>query len=439
MFTLSNEGTSTAHDAGSSPSPTFITGGTYSFVTDPVCYGATHALQTTSDADANVPGAIIQGRRDINDASSTGDTSTFDYNSGSRTIIIWCNQLEIWNPTVIYEQGGFINNFAIMGGGQTSFQAADAGHDLLVVTGKSLGQANRSKFFAAVWEHYTQHSGQGNRVLFYENGVQQGIAEGINTDPFPLHNGNVCVGNTNDSLKSFNESTQVSQTVAKRCNFLGFYNNVSLNETQIRGIFERMVLPEVLIDSDTVSNQQAALDALSGTVYQDVNCAIEIRQATDATDYTLTLDNIQFVQNPNLRDIAVKYVGPNTLTLVNVNGSNAVEVCAPAEQDLDGTTVLSGGGSVVISNPATLTITGVIPNAEVRIYEYNGTEDYGTELAGIEDNPGNSFVFNHSLGGQQVLVQHIATAEGYEEIELVLTLLSTNQNINLEPNLETNI
>ena len=66
------------------------------------------------------------------------------------------------------------------------------------------------------------------------------------------------------------------------------------------------------------------------------------RQA-DATNYSLTLNNIAILlEDANLKDIAVQYVGPNTLTLINA-GSNAVETSTPTEKDLDGgTTIITG-------------------------------------------------------------------------------------------------
>jgi len=64
-FTLSNEGTNIADDFGDSANPTNITGGTYSFQTDPVCLGMTHCLRTTTSTSENVDGAIIANRQDI--------------------------------------------------------------------------------------------------------------------------------------------------------------------------------------------------------------------------------------------------------------------------------------------------------------------------------------------------------------------------------------
>jgi hypothetical protein len=293
LLTLDNVGTSTSDDLGNSGLPTNIFAGTYSFQANPVCYGASYSVRTEANTNASVDGAIFRNTSDIN------TTTLLPYRAGTRTLFLWTKQDAIQNVTCIYEQGGGTNNFAFMGGAQTTFQAADAGQPFLIAATKDKAIANRAYFLVGVWEHHTQHSGAGNRVIFYANGVLQEIVEGTGTDTFPAHSGDITIGNSGEALKSFAETTLTSQTTAKNCNYLGMYNNTSLTEAQCRNIFERMVIPEVVIAADTVANQQAALNVLSGTTYQNVNCAIEIRQATDATNYTLTLNNITFVQNPN--------------------------------------------------------------------------------------------------------------------------------------------
>jgi len=389
LFSLSNEGTSTVHDRGNGANPTSITGGTYSFAADPVCYGATHCLRSTSSTSTGVDGAVFDNRADINGSGA----GSYDWNDGTRSVILWCRQSNIWNPTCIHEAGGGVNNLTFMGGAQNTWQAADAGQPFLIVAGKTLAKKDRPILHVGIWEYHTQHAGAGNRVLYYENGVLQGIDEQNGTATFPGHSGDIVVGNSSDNLKSFNETTFSSQTVAKDCNWLGMWNNISLTEAQCREMFERAVRPEVLIDS-----------------YSEVNCAIEIRQATDATDYTLTLDNIQFVQNQNLRDIAVKYVGPHTLTLINNNGSDAEEVCAPVELDIDGSTIIPGGGSIVIVNPATIALTGLKDDTEVRMFAA-GT---GTELAGQEIVNGGSF----SASIQEPSIDIVVMALGYQNLRL---------------------
>ena len=89
-------------------------------------------------------------------------------------------------------------------------------------------------------------------------------------------------------------------------------------------------------------------------------------------DLTLTFDNV--VMDP-LASIHVQWMSATgTLTVVNTNGSNLSIGSAP------------NGGTIVFVTPATLTVSDLEPNTEVRYYEA-GT---ATELAGVE-NSGTSF------------------------------------------------
>ena len=342
LFTLDNSGTSSSDDKGNSTTPTNIDSGNYSFQTNPVCEGVLQSLSVTSSTSATTEGAVFANKGDIN-------LSPLPYSTGTRSLLIWFKQTVIQNPTCIYEQGGGNNNFAFMGGALTTWQAADAGQPFLIVQSKSLAQENRSYNLVGVWEYHTQHSGSGNRILFYINGILQGITESTGTGPFPAHSGDIACGNSRDPLQSFAGTNLQSQTTAKNCNFMGMFNNVSLTQAECREIFERTTFADVTIAPDTVSNQQAALDVLIGNTYENTNCAIRIIQATDATDYRLFIDNITFNADPNLEDISIQFVGNGILTLENTNGTVIKYTSTPIEVETTSITY-SGGGSVVIAN-----------------------------------------------------------------------------------------
>jgi hypothetical protein len=374
LFDFDNRGTLVADDLGNSVDPTNITGGNYTFELEPVCEGVTHSLDVIADTRNNTDGAIFDSRNDINSSNGAGnDTSIFDYNAGVRSVFIWCRQTEIQNPTAIYEQGGGSNNFAFMGGALITWQAADSGQPFLIVQSKSLAQANRSYFLTGIWEHYTQHLGAGNRILFYINGVLQGIFEGTGTDNFPGHGANITCGNSGDSLQSFAGTGLSSQTTDKNCNFLGMCNNVSLTQAQCREIFERTTFAEVTIPAGTVASQQTALDALSTNTYQDVNCAIRIIQATDATDYRLFVDQITFNADVNLEDISVQFVGTGILTLENTNGTVIQYTSTPPEVETTSTTYTGGGSIVVVNNTIRYKTNDTITNSTATKLVFDGS------------------------------------------------------------------
>ena len=366
LFTLDNEGTAVSDDLGDSVDPTRIKDGSYLFVTNPVCEGVTHSLQATnsSDVTTRTDGARLDNRNDIHGGNGAGnDSSVFNYVNNNRTVHLWFKQPVIDTPTCIYEQGGGTNNFAFIVGTAKAitWQAADSGQPFLIAQSKFLAEVNRAYFVLGVWEHHSNHAGSGNRILFYINGVLQEIIEGSGTDNFPTHSGDICIGNTAESLKSYNEDTVPFSTRTKYVNMLGMYNNVSLSEAQSREIFERTVIPEVTISADTVVNQQAALDALIGNSYAGINCAIRIVQATDATDYRLFVDNINFIADDNIQDISVQFVGTGTITLENTNGTVIKYTSTPSEVETTSTTYTGGGSIVVVNNtiryftPSTIT------------------------------------------------------------------------------------
>jgi len=491
LFDLDNNGTLTTDDLGSSSTPTNISGGTYTFDTDPVCEGVTHSLDVVDNTSNGTAGAVFANKDGIN-VNITG------YNTDKRSMLIWCKQSVIQNPTCIYEQGGGTNNFAFMGGALMTWQAADAGEPFLIVQSLSLAQKDRPYCLVGVWEHHSQHAGSGNRVIFYINGIEQGTLEDTGTASFPSHSGNIACGNSGDSLRSFAGTTLQSQTTDKNCNFLGMFNNVSLTQAQCREIFERTTFAKQTIVADTVANQQAALDAIIGTTYENENCAIRIIQATDATNYRLFVDNITFNADPNLEDISVQFVGTGTLTLENTNGTVIKYTSTPTEVETTSTTYTGGGSIVVVNNtqrvktnqtitnstatklvfdgsgttytidggnitefenvsgstvtatvingaptptltetngtiillsPTTLTLSGLQSNSEVRVYQEGTT----TEITGVE-NSGASFSDTFDFDLVDIVVFNV----GYVPVRLLAVNTSSNVNLPIQQRIDRN-
>jgi hypothetical protein len=348
LFMLQN----TARDPGSSGIPTSLSLSSASFVTQPVCEGVTASLRTNDSSSNNQDGARIGNTNDIN-----GNTDIYR----ERTIILWSAITDMSRPTCIYEQGAGVNNFAFLAGlaRTLTFQAADSGQPFLIAQSLFLAQENRAYFLAGIWQHHTTHPGSGNRVLFYVNGRLQDTVELTGTSVFPSHGGDIVVGNSGDSLQAYNGATMTSGSVRKFCNMLAFFNDTTLTEAELRDLFERTVKPLVVIGADTVANQQAALDALIGNSYANENCMIRIVQATDANDYRLFVDSIQFEADETIDDIHIQYVGPHTLTLEMCNGANPSVFSTPPEVDLDGSTILPGGGVLDTSITGVVRVNGV--------------------------------------------------------------------------------
>ena len=416
LFDLDNNGTLTTDDLGSSSTPTSIYEGTYTFDTDPVCEGVAHSLNVVASTNGGTDGAVFTNQDDIN-------LDITMYSTDKRSVLIWCKQSVVQNPTCIYEQGGKVNNFAFMGGALMTWQAADAGQPFLIVQSKSLTQVDRPYCLVGVWEYHTQHSGSGNRVLFYINGILQGISELSGTDPFPLHSDNIACGNSSGDLKSFAETTFTSQTTGKNCNFLGMFNNVSLIQSECREIFERSTFADVTIYSDTVANQQAALDVLIGNTYENTNCAIRIIQATDATNYRLFIDNITFNSDSNLEDISIQFVGTGILTSENTNGTVIKYTSSPPEVETTSATYIGGGSIVVVNNTIRYSTPSTITNS-------NATK-LVTETSGSYEIIGGtiSIVENVSGGNVTILISNGAPTPTTIGTGIILTFPPRNISI----------
>ena len=84
-------------------------------------------------------------------------------------------------------------------------------------------------------------------------------------------------------------------------------------------------------------------------------------QATDATDYRLFVDNINFIADDNIQDISVQFVGTGTLTLENTNGTVIKYTSTPIEVETTSTTYTGGGSIAIVNNtiryftPSTIT------------------------------------------------------------------------------------
>lgn len=292
---------------------------------------------------------------------NTGDINDTNNAYTKRSVCFWMKMGSVGSPTIMYKQGGGARNFAFLAGigNLITWQAAAAGQPFLIAHSKFQLEEGRSYFVVGIWEFHTEHSGSGNRVLLYINGVLQEVVELDGTGVFARHTGAINLGNQGPSgsgeLQSYNDNRLTFVTSEKYASVLGMFNDKSLTQAECREIYERMVRSEDTIEAGTVAEQQAALDLLKDKVYGDVNCAIRIYQAMDAVNYRLFLDNVTFNPNSDKGSIDVQFVGAGELTIENCNGSNASVLSTPAEVDIDGgTDVRTGGGSVELVNGALL-------------------------------------------------------------------------------------
>jgi hypothetical protein len=243
-------------------------------------------------------------------------------------------------------------------------------------------------------------TGFGNKVELYLDGVRQSLTEPTSGElgTVNLAARTIHVWGSVTSTEVGGESVGLNAGVTIRHGMWAYFSeaNAQLSDTQIREeLFEKGALPGTTITTGTEAAMQLQLDGLALSQRGDEPLNIRVETVTGDGTLNLTADDI--THDPQA-SIHVQYMGTGTLNWTNTNGSNASIGSTP------------NGGTINFINPATLTLSPLITDSEVRIYEAGTT----TEIAGIESS-GTSF--STSIGTNSVDV--IIHKEDYEYIRLL--------------------
>lgn len=355
-----------------------VRSGSPTFTANPLTRGRTNAWTVSA-----------QGQ----EAGPNNSTNINDGAIATRTMGGFIRFTQIQDSFVMfYEEGGGINNIAFfMGiGGILIAQLADTGDDNVHAYSDFPLQPNRTYHIAFRFD-YTQGSPGDRRFELFVDGVLQSSTFGNNLtssgNHLDSHTGDIAFGDSGDSLEVF--GTDINFPVAVTCYYQDWATWTDyLTETQIRDeIFVLGVVPDNTISSGTESAMQTAIDVFADTFRGNSACNFEIESCTDG-DFELNLDNITF---DDFASIHVLYQGQDTLTLVNLNGSNVSKIETP------------NGGNVVIVTPAQVTVSGLETGSEVRIYEAGTTN----EIGGIESS-GTSFSLSVQTASVDISVLSLA-------------------------------
>jgi len=276
----------------------------------------------------------------------------------------------------IYEEGGGVNNLCFFLGINNTLiaQQADTGDDNVQAFSNVSLEPNRNYHILFRFS-YTESV---KEFVLYLDGVKQQSTSGnpLTATDLDGHGGDISLGGPGGNLEvggtdvlfRSQEDTYYSQWVT--------YSRET-EQDLIKDLFRRGALPTYTI-TGTESQMQAQLDVLSGIT--GVNDPLTIRIEDSGTALNLSLDGFTF--NP-LSTIHLEYQGTEPLNFTNLGGTNLVADKVYSTQD----------GTVNIINPSVLTLTGLQPNTEVRVYEagtineVGGVENSGTvesfDLLGI--------------------------------------------------------
>jgi hypothetical protein len=207
------------------------------------------------------------------------------------------------------------------------------------------------------------------RFDLYIDGIRQDSTSGnpLTSTDLDAHSGDIVFGDGGGNLEvGGTDISFAAQADTYYSNWVTY--SVSTSQDLISDLFRRGAVPEYAVNNDTQANMQSQLDALSGTVSGNSPLTLRIGESTDVSVLNLDLDDFTFNE---LSTIHLEYRGSKDLNITNVNGSNLTLSKVYATQN----------GNVNIINQSILTLTGLQPNTEVRIYEV-GTE---TEVDGVEN------------------------------------------------------
>ena len=359
--------------------------------------------------------------------------SAFTNSTSSRTmrfIGIWVQFDKVYEtPTCFWEEGGGVNNF---------YFAIGFGNSL-IANGNDDGQWSAQSYAdykLSVGRPYFllmrfEGNGFGNLFTLYVNGVrvQQDVGDNPDIATMVSHSGGLCFNKPDRNLDT--GGTDIVYTgldQGRMSDWMTFsdlgLSSSPLTDAEIRSLFVQGVIPEYTV-SGTEAAIQTTLDGIAPEAFSDVGCAIRIKVPSDQSSPTFDLDSITFDDRVDIQIIWDGTAG-QTLTLVN-NGTSNVDA-ANCETP--------NGGSIVVQNPATLTVNGLINGCEIRLYDDLGGVVYGTELLGQETLSGTTIQYSHDGTTNDIIIQMIAS--GYVEVKYPFQVNSSDQTVTIVPEVEEN-
>ncbi len=357
--------------------------------------------------------------RDVTNCYSTNGTTdrivipttgNIDASSGSFAFCCWVQLTEAQLPFCrLFGIGNSTNSRSIVTGPGNSltFEADNGTFEAQRYADRNL-QANRPYHLLWLWDS------SGLRAFL--DGVEQTNGNDFSQSSVTLNAATpIEIGDPAGTVSLGGTALVLVAPVIMDMNELQFFDPSGLTDQQIFDeAFANGAIPGVTI------TDQAGLDAIASTVRGDqpLNILVDV-----AGNIDLTADN---VTHDALASCHVQYTGTGVCNWTNTNGSNASIGSAP-------------DGTLNFINPAILTVEGLVVGGEFRIYEDDGVDsnDFGTELDGIETLLATSFDFSHNGTINTIVIQMIAS--GFEEVRQRVVLGSGDTTVTVTPVPEENV
>lgn len=326
------------------------------------------------------------------------DNSSF-INDGTiyaRTMGGWVRLSQVQDSfTMLYEEGGSVNNLAVfLGIGNILIaQYADAGDDNVHAYSDFPLEPNRNYHIAFRFDH------GGTRLfeLLIDGVVQQSTyGNPLTSGDLDSHTGDIAFGGGGETLQVFGTIISFPGAIVAYYQDWVTWTRYILDNDVRHSLFAQGCIGDIQITPGTQAEMQAALDAYANTSHPNSDCVFRIGGCSEGS-FTLDFDNVTFASGTTFQ---VLYLGVAPLTIRNLNGSNL---------DTNKTYPLNGG-SITILTPATLTITNIAEGSEVRVYEA-GTQN---EVGGSDSVVGGTFITSVSTNSVDVRI----LALGYQNLKI---------------------
>jgi hypothetical protein len=327
-----------------------------------------------------------------NGASGTKIADSSDMNLSTlttRTMGGWIQFNKAQTALVnIYEEGGGVNNLAFYTGlgGVLIAQFADTSDDNVHA------YSDRKLVPGRPYHILFRFDYTGTRKFeLLLDGIPQTVTFGnpLTATDLDSHSGDVSWGKSESTLEVF--GTDVDFTGPDDVLYSDWYSwKTFINDTTcFNDLFLAGIKPNVSLASDTEANMQTALDAIS-TIDPDV-ISLTISGCTGG-NFTLECDGVIF---PSTSTYDIIYKGGDTLTWINKNGCN-----------VDQSRILTpNGGTVIVVNPATVTVSGMVDGSKVVVMNNSDKSVLGS----IESSAG-----DFQLSVQVSAVDIVVVADNYK-------------------------
>jgi len=267
--------------------------------------------------------------------------------------------------TVLYEEGGGINNIAffIGVGGVLVAQLADTGDDNVHAYSDFRLVPDRNYHILFRFDY----NGTSVFELLVDGVVQQStFGNPLLATNLDAHSGDITWGKTGN-LEVFGTDVLFAGTVIAYYQAWTTFTSYVTDEEAKTQLFELGAVEDISITEDTEANMQIEFSKNNNTVYGNSAMTFKIEECSEG-DFTLNAEGITIDDSTS---IGLQYAGTNTLTLVNLSGSNfsSDKISTPY------------GGIVILQRPSLLTLTNLEEGSKVTVYE-SGT----LTLLGGKDN-----------------------------------------------------